>query len=335
MKKGHARLAAAGGVVLMLLPWVVAQASSGQGQTEKVSTATMSLPHRRMLRRGKSSSVADARHVQRVTRPRETSSGTRRLHRRHGQAGPAEVRQGPGHRRPARDRRQRRPEGQCQGGRQPLQGPVLDILGAAARRNKCYVIVPLFWPRTPSKTKVYNACALLDRQGKVAGIYKQGVRRRSGDDDSGGRRPAGQGLPGLRVRLREAGHADLLRHVLRRRLGGARPQGRGARRSGPRSRRRSSARSAAPTSTITTCSRARGGTTSRWWIRPARSSPQTTTPSSVLVEQIDLSYALVDWQAKLGNGQGLHRQVRQGESASATARPRTAASSGPTTRKFP
>ena len=32
---------------------------------------------------------------------------------------------------------------------------------------------------------------------------------------------------------------------------------------------------------------------------------QTTTPSSVLVEQIDLSYVLLDWQAKLENGKAL------------------------------
>jgi predicted amidohydrolase len=55
----------------------------------------------------------------------------------------------------------------------PLEGAVLDTLGAAARRNKTYVAVPLYLAEDAAKTRLYNACALLDRQGKMAGIYRK------------------------------------------------------------------------------------------------------------------------------------------------------------------
>jgi predicted amidohydrolase len=55
----------------------------------------------------------------------------------------------------------------------PLEGAVLDALGAAARRNKTYVVVPLFLAEDAAKIRLYNACALLDRQGKVVGIYRK------------------------------------------------------------------------------------------------------------------------------------------------------------------
>ncbi len=55
----------------------------------------------------------------------------------------------------------------------PLKGAVIDMLGAAARRNPTYVVVPLFLAEDAAKTKLYNACALLDRRGKVVGIYRK------------------------------------------------------------------------------------------------------------------------------------------------------------------
>ena len=55
----------------------------------------------------------------------------------------------------------------------PLEGPVLDVLGSAARRNHTYLVVPLYLAEDAGKTKLYNACVLLDRQGKVAGIYRK------------------------------------------------------------------------------------------------------------------------------------------------------------------
>ena len=55
----------------------------------------------------------------------------------------------------------------------PLEGAVRDALGAAARRNRTYVVAPLYLAEDAAKTRLYNACVLLDRQGKVAGIYRK------------------------------------------------------------------------------------------------------------------------------------------------------------------
>ena len=55
----------------------------------------------------------------------------------------------------------------------PLEGAVLDAMGAAARRNKTYLVVPLYLAEDAAEIRLYNACVLLDRRGKVAGIYRK------------------------------------------------------------------------------------------------------------------------------------------------------------------
>jgi hypothetical protein len=56
----------------------------------------------------------------------------------------------------------------------PLDGPVLDTFGALARRHKAYLVVPLDLVESRTSGPVYsNAAVLFDRQGKVAGIYRK------------------------------------------------------------------------------------------------------------------------------------------------------------------
>jgi len=56
----------------------------------------------------------------------------------------------------------------------PLQGPVLDTFGALARRHKTYLVVPFDLSEEGSSGPVYsNAAVLLDRRGQVAGIYRK------------------------------------------------------------------------------------------------------------------------------------------------------------------
>jgi len=78
----------------------------------------------------------------------------------------------------------------------PLEGTVLDTLGTAARRNKTYVVVPLYLAEDTAKTKLYNACVLLDRQGKVTGICRKvhPVAAEKADQLEGGVLP-GRGFP--------------------------------------------------------------------------------------------------------------------------------------------
>lgn len=55
----------------------------------------------------------------------------------------------------------------------PLRGAVLDRMGAVARRLHSYVVVPLDLAEEVKKGVYTNAAVLLDRTGKVAGIYRK------------------------------------------------------------------------------------------------------------------------------------------------------------------
>lgn len=55
----------------------------------------------------------------------------------------------------------------------PLEGAVLDRMGAKARQHRCYVVVPLYLVDDREKDLYSNAAVLLDRQGKVSGIYRK------------------------------------------------------------------------------------------------------------------------------------------------------------------
>jgi predicted amidohydrolase len=56
----------------------------------------------------------------------------------------------------------------------PLRGPVLDTFGELARRHKAYLVVPLEIVEEGSSGPICsNAAVLLDRRGEVAGIYRK------------------------------------------------------------------------------------------------------------------------------------------------------------------
>jgi predicted amidohydrolase len=55
----------------------------------------------------------------------------------------------------------------------PLEGPVLDVMGAKAREHHCHIVVPLYLVDNRENGLYSNATALLNRDGKVAGIYRK------------------------------------------------------------------------------------------------------------------------------------------------------------------
>ena len=63
----------------------------------------------------------------------------------------------------------------------PLEGQVLDAMGASARKHQCYVIVPLFLAEDREKDLYSNVAVLLDRKGEVAGIYRKVFPTGAGD----------------------------------------------------------------------------------------------------------------------------------------------------------
>jgi predicted amidohydrolase len=55
----------------------------------------------------------------------------------------------------------------------PLEGAVLDTMGALARKHKSYVIVPITLREEKPTPHATNSAVLLDRQGKVVGTYRK------------------------------------------------------------------------------------------------------------------------------------------------------------------
>ena len=58
----------------------------------------------------------------------------------------------------------------------PLEGEVGDYFAAKCREHNCYIVVAMFLKEKNKETgqeERYNACVLLDRKGKVAGIYRK------------------------------------------------------------------------------------------------------------------------------------------------------------------
>ena len=69
----------------------------------------------------------------------------------------------------------------------PLDGPVREVMGEAARRNGCYVVVPLHLAEEGPTPSYANAAVLLDRSGGVVGTYRKAhpVVDRSGSVEAG------------------------------------------------------------------------------------------------------------------------------------------------------
>jgi len=55
----------------------------------------------------------------------------------------------------------------------PLDGPVLEMMGAKAREHRTYVVAPLYLVEDRAAGRYTNAAVLLDRNGEVAGVYRK------------------------------------------------------------------------------------------------------------------------------------------------------------------
>jgi predicted amidohydrolase len=187
---------------------------------------------------------------------------------------------------------------------QPLDGTVMNILGAAAKKNHCYITVPLFYTEDAGKTKLFNILALVDREGKVAGIYKKvhAVGSLESPDLEGGCLP-GKDFPIFQCDFGKLGMQICYDMAYD---------------DGWETLARKGAElvvwSTQSPQIISMQARSHKHhyyTLSSTWrnnitlVDPTGAViAQSTTPSTtLLVEQIDLSYALVGWQGKLGNGQ--------------------------------
>lgn len=55
----------------------------------------------------------------------------------------------------------------------PLEGRVLEVMGAKAREHHCYIAVPLYLVDDQANDRYSNAVVLLDRKGAVVGTYRK------------------------------------------------------------------------------------------------------------------------------------------------------------------
>lgn len=187
----------------------------------------------------------------------------------------------------------------------PLEGKVLDIIGAAARKHRTYLIVPMTLAENPEHGIYTNAGVLLDRQGSVVDIYRKVHLAADGDqprdrDLEGGLAP-GKDYPVLTCDFGKVGiqicmdiYFDEGWEILARK--GAEIV-------------------AFPSQMASTIRPRRFAlqngyfiVSSTWADNASIFDPtgdliaQTAQPGSILVEQIDLSYALIGWQPRLQNG---------------------------------
>ncbi|HUS46712.1 MAG TPA: carbon-nitrogen hydrolase family protein [Phycisphaerae bacterium] len=185
---------------------------------------------------------------------------------------------------------------------EPLEGPVLNAFAAVAKKHKTYVVVPMFMTEDAAKGIYYNVLALIDRAGKVAGIY----RKVHPVEVPGSGKLEGGCLPGKSFPVFECDFGKLGALIC---IDIAWDDG-----------WETLARKGAEIVVWSTQSpgivkaqfRAMRHRyyvlSSTWRNNITLADPtghviaQSTKPSSVLVEQIDLNYMLIGWQRNLGNG---------------------------------
>jgi predicted amidohydrolase len=184
----------------------------------------------------------------------------------------------------------------------PLEGKVLEAMGAVARKHHTYLIVPLNLCEDAPRGIYSNAAVLLDREGRLVGIYRKvhAVADYQGETLEGGL-IAGRDFPVFQCDFGKVGIQICFDMTFDDGWEGLARKG-----------AEIVAWPSQSPQTIEPRGRARRHSlyivSSTWRNNASVFDPvgdliaQTTEPSSVLVEQIDLSYALIDWQPTLENG---------------------------------
>jgi len=194
-----------------------------------------------------------------------------------------------------------------------LGGKVLEIMGDAARRNHAYVIVPMTLEEDRKRGLYTNSNVLLDRDGEEVGNYRKvHLAGLAGEDVLEGGLMPGKGFPVFDCDFGKLGIQVCFDMAYE---------------DGWEALARKGAEIVAWPSqwSATVEPRCRAHkynyyiVSSTWKDNASIYDPtgnivaQTTEPSGVLVERIDLTYALIDWQPKLKNGRAFDEKY--GEAA--------------------
>jgi predicted amidohydrolase len=193
----------------------------------------------------------------------------------------------------------------------PFPGPVSDTFARKAREHRCYIVVPTYLREPHDPKRPSNAAVLVDRRGEVAGTYRKVhlVVARDGRTMEGGSSP-GRELPvfgcdfgKLAIQICydmefDRGWQELARKGVEL--------------------------VAWPTQSPQTAHPAARAMQQRCYIVSStwrnnasvfeptgKIVAQIRPPEQVLVQEIDLSYAILPWSSKLRNGKAL--QERYGE----------------------
>ena len=188
---------------------------------------------------------------------------------------------------------------------QELQGPVLVSMAAKAGEHGCYLAVPLYMIENRKKGIYFNIVALLDRKGKLTGIYR--YAHPSGDEIKNGLTP-GKDFPVFNCDFGRVG-IQICGDVLWQ--------------NGWRSLKRKGAElvilTAQPPWPLATSMQARTNqyyvVTSTWRNSAALFSPTghvlseiKSGKSRVMAQEIDLNYVILGWQSALGSGKSFDRK---------------------------
>jgi predicted amidohydrolase len=189
----------------------------------------------------------------------------------------------------------------------PFEGQVQDVFSRKAREHGCYVVVPTYLLDSPEKKRCANAAILVGRQGEVAGIYRKMHLVVSLDHGTmeGGATP-GDVLPVFECDFGKLGIQ--ICYDMNFADGWAELARQGAE------------LIAWPTQSPQTSQPAfrarqhRCYIVSSTWRHNAsifeptgKITAQIRPPQRILVEELDLSYAILPWSAKLRNGEALQQ----------------------------
>jgi predicted amidohydrolase len=189
-----------------------------------------------------------------------------------------------------------------------LEGPVRNAFAQSAREHRCYIVVPMYLLEDKDKRLSSNAAVLIDRQGKVVGIYRKvhlAVADGSDSLESGA-------TPGKDVPVFECDFGKLGIQIcfdIRYDYGWNELARKGAE------------LVVWPTQSPETSLPAFRAMQNRYYVVSStwrnnasffeptgKISAQIKSPEQILVQQFDLSYAILPWSSKLKNGAALREK---------------------------
>jgi predicted amidohydrolase len=190
----------------------------------------------------------------------------------------------------------------------PWEGPVKDMFSRKAREHKCYIVVPMYLLEDREKKLVSNVGILLDRQGQLVGIYRKlypAVSDTTGSME-GGITP-GKEAPVFDCDFGKLGIQicfDIYFNYGWRELA-----------------RKGAELVVWPSQTPQTAQPAFRALQHRYYIVSStwrnnasvfeptgRITSQVRPPGQILVQELDLSYAILPWSSKLQKGEALRRR---------------------------